>query len=139
MNDTAPASDRYNLTICEILPASGGDGGTPTLPSVAMKAPAPGVVANLSTLWAVASDENGIAGVQFLLDGIGLGSEVTASPYTIVWDTKTTSAGSHSLAARARNTGGQTTTSAPMTVTVDNSGNSAVVGSWSSVVNIPCL
>jgi hypothetical protein len=83
MNDTAPASDRYNLTICEILPASGG-GGTPTLPSVAMKAPAPGVVANLSTLWAVASGANGISGVQFLLDGIALGSEVTASPYTIL-------------------------------------------------------
>ncbi len=127
MNDTAPASDRYNLTICEILPTSGGGGGggTPTLPNVAMKAPAPGVVANLSTLWAVASDANGIAGVQFLLDGIALGSEVTSSPYTVIWDTKTTSAGSHSLAARARNTGGLTTTSAPMTVTVDNSGNSA--------------
>ena len=139
INDTVPNYDRYNLTICEILPASGGGGGTGTPPTVAMKAPAAGSVANLSTLWAVASDVNGVAGVQFLLDGAALGTEVTSTPYTITWDTRTASSGSHNLAARARNTAGLTTTSASVPVTVDNSGNPAVVGSWSSVVNIPAV
>ena len=104
-----------------------------------MTAPAAGAVTNLSTLWAVASDANGVAGVQFLLDDSPLGSEVTTTPYTIIWDTRTASAGSHTVAARARNVSGLTTTSAPVTVTVDNSGNPAVVGSWSSAVNIPAV
>jgi hypothetical protein len=111
-----------------------------TPPGVAMTAPAPGAtVANLLTLWATASDTVGVAGVQFLLDGASLGSEVTSPPYTITWDTRGATPGSHTLAARARNTSGLTTTSSPVTVTVDNSGNPAVVGSWSSVVNIPAV
>ena len=52
INDTAPTSDRYNLTICEILASSGSGGGTGTPPTVAMTAPATGVVTNLSTVWA---------------------------------------------------------------------------------------
>ena len=139
INDTAPTTDRYNLSICEILPGSGG-GGNPTPPTVSMIAPAAGgVVTNLSTLWALASDANGVAGVQFLLDGASLGAEVTAPPYTMIWNTSTGTSGSHTLAARARNSTGLTTTSASVSVTVDNSGNPAVVGSWSSVVNIPAV
>jgi galactose oxidase-like protein/Big-like domain-containing protein/Kelch motif protein len=139
INDTAPTTDRFNLSICEIL-AGSGSGGSPTPPTVAMIAPAPGgVVANLLTLWASASDANGVAGVQFLLDGASLGAEVTTPPYTIIWDTSKNSSGSHLLTARARNTAGQTATSASVPLTVDNSGNPAVVGSWSSVVNIPAV
>jgi hypothetical protein len=139
INDTAPTTDRYNLSVCEILPGSGG-GGNPTPPTVSMIAPANGaVVTNLSTLWALASDANGVAGVQFLLDGTSLGAEVTTPPYTIIWDTRQAAGGPHTLAARARNTTGQTSTSTSVAVTVDNSGNPAVVGSWSSVVNIPTV
>jgi hypothetical protein len=139
INDTAPTTDRFNLSICEIL-AGSGSGGGPTPPTVTVIAPAAGgVVANLSTLWALASDANGVAGVQFLLDGASLGAEVTTPPYTIIWNTSTGTSGSHILSARARNTTGLTTTSASVPVTVDNSGNPAVVGSWSSVVNIPAV
>jgi hypothetical protein len=139
INDTAPTTDRFNLSICEIL-AGSGNGGGPTPPTVTMIAPAPGgVVANLLTLWALASDASGVAGVQFLLDGASLGAEVTTPPYTILWDTSKSSSGSHILTARALGTTGLTTTSASVPVTVDNSGNPAVVGSWSSVVNIPAV
>ncbi len=139
INDTAPTTDRFNLSICEILAGSGSGGGT-TPPTVTMIAPAPGgVVANLLTLWALASDASGVAGVQFLLDGASLGAEVTTPPYTILWDTSKSGSGSHILTARARDTTGLTTTSASVPVTVDNSGNPAVVGSWSSVVNIPAV
>jgi hypothetical protein len=139
INDTAPTADRYNLSICEILPSSGG-GTPPTPPTVTMTAPASGgTVANSLTLWAVASDTTGVAGVQFLLDGAILGDEVTTAPYTITWDTRGATSGSHTLSARARNTSNLTTTSSPVNVTVDNSGNPAVIGSWSSVVNIPAV
>jgi hypothetical protein len=139
INDTAPTTDCYNLSICEIL-AGSGSGVNPTPPTITMTAPAPGsVVANLLTLWALASDANGVAGVQFLLDGAPLGAEVTTPPYTILWNTSTAASGSHSLTARARNSSGLTTVSASVPVTVDNSGNPAVVGSWSSVVNLPAV
>ena len=139
INDTAPTTDRFNLSICEIL-AGSGSGGGPTPPTVTVIAPAAGgIVTGLSTLWALASDASGVAGVQFLLDGASLGAEVTTPPYTIIWDTTKASSGSHTLTARARNTTGLTTTSASVPVTVDNSGNPAVVGSWSSVVNIPAV
>ncbi len=139
INDTAPATDRYNLSICEVLPGSVG-GGNPTPPTVSMTAPAPGgIVTGLSTLWALASDAKGVAGVQFLLDGTSLGAEVITAPYTILWDTRNAAGGPHTLTARARNTSGVNTISGSVAVTVDNSGNPAVVGSWSSVVNIPTV
>src|SRR5438445_7172185 len=43
-----------------------------------------------------------VAGVQFKLDGANLGAEVTSQPYTISWNTTTTSNGSHTLTAVAR-------------------------------------
>jgi hypothetical protein len=59
-------------------------------------------------------------GVQFKVDGVNVGSEDTTSPYGFIWDTSALSNGSHSLSAVARNSTGQTVTSATVTVTVSN-------------------
>jgi len=64
------------------------------------------------TVSATASDSVGVAGVQFLLDGVALGSEDTTAPYSVSWNTTTTANGSHSLTARARDAAGNQTTSA---------------------------
>jgi hypothetical protein len=89
-------------------------------PTVSMTAPANG--ANVSgsnvPVSATAADDVGVVGVQFLLDGSPLGAEVTTAPYTIAWDATTTTLGSHTLAARARDASGKQTTSALVTVTV---------------------
>jgi Bacterial Ig domain len=139
ITDTAPTGDRYDLSICEVLPGSGG-GGTATPPTVSLVAPVyGGTVDALSTLWANASDAHGITGVQFLLDGAVMGSEVTTAPYTMTWNMASVSSGAHILAARAFNTAGLSSTSGPVSVTVDNSGNPAVVGSWSSPVALPAV
>src|SRR6185503_7849357 len=61
-----------------------------------------------------------VAGVQFRLDGAALGAEVTVAPYTIDWNTTTVSNGSHALTAVARDTSGNLTTSATVTVNVLN-------------------
>ena len=45
----------------------------------------------------------------------------------------------HVITATARDAAGGTATSDPVSVTVDNSGNPAVVGSWSSVVSLPTV
>src|SRR5207244_71959 len=72
------------------------------------------------TVSATASDNVGVAGVQFTLDGVNLGSEVTGSPYGITWNSRTTSNGSHSLTAIARDGNGNATTAVAVNVTVNN-------------------
>ena len=64
------------------------------------------------------SDDVGVVGVQFLLDGVNLGAEDTTSPYAVSWNTATAANGTHTLAAVARDAAGNTTTSATITVTV---------------------
>jgi hypothetical protein len=72
------------------------------------------------TVSATATDNVGVVGVQFLLDGVALGAEDTTSPYSITWNSTGASNGSHTLSARARDAAGNTTTSAVVTVTVSN-------------------
>src|SRR5207245_4668320 len=71
-----------------------------TPPTVSMTVPAAGVtVAGTVTVSANASDNVGVAGVQFKLDGANLGAEVTTAPYTLSWNTATASNGLHTLTA----------------------------------------
>ena len=92
-----------------------------TPPMVSLTSPSPGAtVSGTAALAANASDETGVAGVQFRLDGANLGSEDTTSPYSVAWDTTQTNDGSHLLTAVARDLAGNTTTSASITVTVAN-------------------
>ena len=115
----------------------------PTPPSVAITAPE-----NAATLTgtvivtADASDNSGVvAGVQFLLDGVALGPEVSTTPFATSWNTATASNGSHSLTARARDGAGNQAVSSTVTVTVSNntSNDPAVVGLWSQVLNWPLV
>jgi hypothetical protein len=92
-----------------------------TAPTVTMTAPSSGTVSGTITVSATATDNVGVAGVQFLLDGAALLSEDTTSPYSISWNTTSASNGSHTLSARARDAAGNTRTSATRAVTVSNS------------------
>jgi hypothetical protein len=104
------------------------DGTSNTPPTVSMVSPANGSTATGSvTLSASASSSAGIANVQFLLDSASLGSPVTASPYSMSWDTTTASNGTHVLAAVATDKVANTATSVAVTVTVSN--NSTPTGS----------
>src|SRR3954469_8571486 len=60
---------------------------------------------------AIANDDTGVVGVQFMLDGNNVGVEDTTLPYSVSWDTTTASNGPHTLTARARDTAGNKTTS----------------------------
>jgi hypothetical protein len=93
----------------------------PTAPTVAVTAPTAGTtVSGAVTVTGSASDNVGVAGVQFLLDGTNLGAEDTTSPYSVPWDTRASTDGSHTLTARARDGAGNTALSAPVTVNVAN-------------------
>jgi hypothetical protein len=92
------------------------------LPTVSVTAPANGatVQGGSVTLSANASDNDSVAGVQFKVDGVDVGAEVTAAPYGVTWDTTGASEGQHTITAVARDSANQTTTSSSVYVTVDN-------------------
>jgi hypothetical protein len=73
-----------------------------------------------------------------MIDGINIGNELTSPPYYMTWDSTSVSNGTHTLSARARDTSNLTSTSS-IAINVDNSGNPAVVGNWSSVVTLPAV
>src|SRR5258705_8837128 len=86
-----------------------------------MTSPSPGAsLLGTTTVSANATDNVGVAGVQFKLDGASLGAEDTTSPYSVSWNTTGTANGSHALTAVARDAAGNATTSAVVTVTVSN-------------------
>jgi hypothetical protein len=101
--------------------ASGG--GTPdtTPPLTALSAPTAGAtVSGTVAIAADASDNVGVAGVQFKLNGINVGAEDTTAPYSVSWNTTAAANGSHTLTAVARDSSGNLTTSGARTVTVSN-------------------
>ncbi len=111
-----------------------------TPPSVVLTAPTDGAtVSGAITISATASDNVGVAGLQFLLDGVSLGSEDTTAPYSFSWDPSTVSNGLHSLSARARDAAGNSAISGVITVNVDNTNNPAMSGQWSSVMDWPLV
>lgn len=92
-------------------------------PTVALTVPPPGaVISGTTTIGADASDNVGVTAVQFRLDGADLGAEDTTAPYATSWDSTASSEGPHTLTAVARDAAGNTASSAPVTVTVDNVG-----------------
>ena len=98
------------------------------LPTVAITAPAAGNISGTINVTANASDNVGVSGVQFLLDGVNLGAEDIAAPYSVSWVSTGTTNGSHTLTARARDAAGNLATSAPVIVTVNNTNLMAAYG-----------
>jgi hypothetical protein len=93
-----------------------------TAPTAAITAPTSGsfVTGASVAVSATASDNVGVVGVQFKVDGTNAGAEDTTSPYSTTWNT-TGLSGAHSITAVARDAAGNTTTSTAVSVTVDNS------------------
>jgi hypothetical protein len=95
--------------------------GDTTAPSTIMTAPAPGAtVSGNVTVSANASDNVGVLGVQFLLNGAPFGVEDTAAPYSVTWSSTGVTDGAYQLSARARDAAGNQSTAAAVTVTVYN-------------------
>ena len=90
-------------------------------PSVSISSPAANAtVSGTITVVASASDNVGVVGVQFKLDGANLGAEVTAAPFQVAWDTRTAQGGTHTLSAVARDAAGNSSTAAAVSVIVNN-------------------
>src|SRR5258705_182340 len=77
-------------------------------------------VSGATSATASTSDNVGVVGVQFRLDGSNLGAEDTTAPYSVSWNTTTTGNGSHTLSAVARDAAGNVSPVSAVTVTVNN-------------------
>ena len=82
-------------------------------PTVTITNPAKGVPVSGNTISvsASASDNVGVVGVQFKINGANLGIEDTSAPYSASWDTKKLPQGTYTLQAIARDAAGNKATS----------------------------
>ncbi len=95
--------------------------GEATPLSVSLTAPANGAtVSGTVNVTATASGTAGITSVQFQVDGASIGAASTAAPYAYSWDTTKASNGTHTLDAVAKDSAGNSTTSAVVSVAVNN-------------------
>ena len=126
MNDTAPTNDRWNLAVIEVRAATAITPPTDTTaPTATLTTPASGAgVSGTITVSATTSDNVGVTGVQFRVDGNVVGVPDTTAPYSVQWDTRTAANGLHSITAVAQDAAGNSGTSAAVGVTVTNSSGS---------------
>jgi peptidoglycan/xylan/chitin deacetylase (PgdA/CDA1 family) len=88
-------------------------------PTVSITSPANGatVGGNVKIVTSPADTPSGVASVKVFVDGTLLGT-ATSSPWQVAWNTKRVKRGQHVLTAIATDRGGNSTTSAAVTVTV---------------------
>jgi len=88
---------------------------------VTLAAPSNGsIISGIVNITAIATDNKGVVGVQFQIDGANAGAADSVSPYLLSWDTTKTGNGAHTLTAIAEDAAGNATTSAAVIVTVKN-------------------
>ena len=83
------------------------------------------ITGNSVTINATASDNVGVIGVQFKINGNNYGAEDPNSPYSINWDTTNAANGNYVLTATARDAAGNLGTSLPITVEIRRGGGPA--------------
>ena len=117
-------SDDYSVspTLRPKLAVTYIDGSSAQAPHVAVSGPSTGapVGGNAVPVTADASDDRRVERVEFLLDGGLIGTDMSA-PYGVTWNSTTTSAGNHTLVARAVDDAGNIRNSTGNPVIVDNS------------------
>jgi hypothetical protein len=112
--------------------ASGTSAADSIPPTVAMSSPTSGAtVSGTVAVAANASDNVAVASVQLVLDNVNYGSPITTSPYSFSWNSSTVANGTHTWAAIATDTSGNTATSATVSFTVSNTSLPGLVASYS--------
>jgi YD repeat-containing protein len=98
------------------------DGSKPRGPTVDVTSPAPGATVRGTAvpLVASASDDRRVDRVDFFVDGNLVRTDL-AAPWTGNWNSETVPNGQHTVTAKATDDVGHTTTSSPVTVSVQNS------------------
>ncbi len=90
-------------------------------PTVSITSPINGATASSTiTISADASDNIGVADVQFKIDGHDFQNEDSSAPYSVTWNTAAMPNGTHTISAKATDVAGNTKTSAQISITVSN-------------------
>jgi len=98
-------------------------------PTVTLTSPTAGsTVSGSIILSATVASSYAISTVSFFVDNVQVGMSLTAPPYVTYWDTEAASTGQHTITVWATDITGNTGTSAPVTVTVDNSHPANLIG-----------
>jgi len=119
---TAVATDDQGATTRSAavsVSVAAGSGGDTQPPSIALTSPAD-LAQNLGgtlSLTATASDNVGVVGVEFQVDGQTVGSEVTSAPYSVTVNSTVYASGQHIIRARARDAAGNVSAWSRITVT----------------------
>lgn len=118
---TARATDNdgaVTTSAAVVVAVSAASGADTQAPTAVLTAPAD-LAVDLSgtlTLTATASDNVGVAGVEFQVDGATVGSEDTSAPYSASVDSNAYASGQHVIRARARDAAGNLSPWATSTV-----------------------
>ena len=109
------------LALSAVVPGSGSSGDA-VPPQVSMSRPQLGSSVRGTTVAvaATATDNVGVASVQFTLDGQDLGPALTAAPYTYTWNSTTVTNGVHVIGAHALDRAGNKTTALAGAVVIKN-------------------
>ena len=100
---TATARDAAGNTTTSTVVTVTVDNADVTAPTVVITAPSNGATVSSSvSVTATATDNIGVVGVQFTLDGQPLGAEQTAAPYTVSYEN-----GSEGVKVNQRTNGGK--------------------------------
>ena len=117
---TARATDNLGASttsavVAVVVSAPTADNQPPTVTLSAPAAFASGLSGTIA-LTATATDNVGVANVEFQADGVAQGSPDTAAPYSVNIDTNAYASGQHVLRARARDAAGNVSAWAEVTV-----------------------
>ncbi len=124
--ETCTITVSANTFVTATFTASVSAGPDTTRPSISVTSPVSGTTLKGSvSLSATASDDVGVLGVQFKLDGVNLGEELSTAPYSGSWNTLGVSDGSHILTAIARDAAGNSSISNSVSVIVANTTTSS--------------
>jgi peptidoglycan/xylan/chitin deacetylase (PgdA/CDA1 family)/archaellum component FlaF (FlaF/FlaG flagellin family) len=94
--------------------------GAPAAPAVSLTAPSSGAtLSGQVTFSANASSSTGISKVDFLVNGVVVGT-ATSAPYTTTWDSSTVGDGPVTVTARATDVTGQQATTSGQAATISN-------------------
>lgn len=91
-----------------------------TPPTVSITSPTNTTTVGTITISATASDNVGVTGVQFKIDGNNLQTEDRTAPYTISWNSTSSTNGTHVITAVAKDAQGNTKVSEPVIVIISN-------------------